>query len=625
MSRVVGILIVGILGALGCEAQAPGTEGNGEAVAAAGLAAPGLSSTAAFTEQESADIVVRRVWGRQNVDLSGDVSYDGRELVFVDYDTGDLAVRDLRTGEIRKLTDKGSWEESGEYGMTPKMSRDGRQVAYTWALPSGNSERYELRIIGMDGTGLRTLYRDESVGWINAVSWSPDGAHVLASVIRQGDTRQILQITVPDGASRILKTTGPEPLGQMSFSPDGRFVVFDRVVDEGSENRDIYLMAADGSREVRIVEHPAIDFVLGWAPDGEQILFASDRQGTLGAWLLRLVDGEPSGAPVLVRPDMWRMTPLGFTRDGSYYYGVSTTRRTVYVASLDPVTGNLLTGPTPVSQPPIGSTMDRRPCWSPDGRFLAFQSNRVTGGVEQPAIILQSMETGETREVTPRGANWVAPGLWSRDGRYILGFGRDVDSRRDGFFKVDVLTGETQPFPNFWGVNMAGPLGLSHDGLSLYYKAWLDDGAGVAVRGLEGGMGEMLYHWRGSSFQIAELSPDGQRVAFGEEDGGGGMLYLMPASGGAPEVLVQFPPGAGGPEQIVWTPDGERVIYRNGGEIWSVSRIGGEPRKLEWPIEGSLMTGMRDIQISPDGRRIAFVAEAGEEELWVMENFIPGH
>jgi hypothetical protein len=219
----------------------------------------------------------------------------------------------------------------------------------------------------------------------------------------------------------------------------------------------------------------------------------------------------------------------------------------------------------------------------------------------------------------------VAPGLWSRDGRYILGFGRDGEDRRDGFFKVEVLTGETQPFPNFWGVNMAGPLGLSPDGRSLYYKAWLDDGAGLAVRGLEGGTGEVLYQWKGSSFQTADLSPDGQWVAFGEEDGGGGMLCLMPASGGAPEVLVRFPPGAGGPEQIVWTLDGEGVMYRNGGEIWRVSRIGGEPLKLEWPIEGSLMQGMRDIQFSPDGRRIAFTAEAGEEELWVMENFLPGH
>jgi len=172
---------------------------------------------------------------------------------------------------------------------------------------------------------------------------------------------------------------------------------------------------------------------------------------------------------------------------------------------------------------------------------------------------------------------------------------------------------------------MAGPIGLSLDQESLYYKAWLDDGAGVAVRGLEGGMGELLYRWRGSRLQHAELSPDGEYLALGEEGDEGGMLLLMRAFGGEPEVLVQFPPGGGGPEQIAWAPDGEHVIYRNDREVWSVPRVGGTPRKLEWPIEEDLMVAMRNLAFSPDGRRIAFDAEAGEEELWVMENFLSGH
>ncbi|TFH65580.1 MAG: hypothetical protein E4G90_06010, partial [Gemmatimonadales bacterium] len=62
----------------------------------------------------------------------------------------------------------------------------------------------------------------------------------------------------------------------------------------------------------------------------------------------------------------------------------------------------------------------------------------------------------------------------------------------------------------------------------------------------------------------------------------------MPASGGEPEVLVEFPPGGGGAEAIAWTPDGERIIYRNDREIWSIPRIGDEPRKLEWPVDSSL-------------------------------------
>ena len=47
--------------------------------------------------------------------------------------------------------------------------------------------------------------------------------------------------------------------------------------------------------------------------------------------------------------------------------------------------------------------------------------------------------------------------------------------------------------------------------------------------------------------------------------------------------------------------------------------------KLDWPIDKALIGTMRHIRFSRDGRRIAFDAEAGEEELWVMENFLPGH
>lgn len=621
MTRLAGILIVGTLGLLGCEAQAPGAAGDGEAPATAGLSGVGLASMGAGG-QEATDIVVRRVWGRKRVDLSGDVSFDGRELVFVDYDTGDLAVRDLRTGETRRLTDKGSWEESGDYGMTPKMSRDGQQVAYTWAIQQGNTERYELRAIGMDGTGQRTVYQDASVGWINAMTWAPGGGSLLASVTRQGGTRQILRISVPEGESRILEISGPRQVGHMRFSPDGRFLAFDRAVEEGSDNRDIYVTDADGGREVRLVEDPANDFVLGWAPDGNHILFASDRQGTLGAWLLPVVEGRAVGEPVLVRPDMWRMQPLGFTRAGSFYYGVSTTKRTVYVANLDPASGEFVTAPTPVVLPSDGSAMDYRPTWSPNGRFLAYQSNHRTGGATRPVMVLQSTETGEAREVDLRGAASVTPWVWTRDSRFILGYGRDEENK-NGVFKVDVLTGEARPLENFWGVHIRIPLGLSRDEESLFYLVWIGDGAGIAVRGIEGGMEKLLYRWKG--YGTASLSPDRSFIAFGEDAGESSVLLLMPASGGESDVLVQFPPGGGGAEDIAWTPDGESVIYRNGTEIWSVPRIGGSPVKLNWPIEETLMSGMSHPRFSADGRRIAFDAEDGEEELWVMENFLPGH
>jgi Tol biopolymer transport system component len=320
---------------------------------------------------------------------------------------------------------------------------------------------------------------------------------------------------------------------------------------------------------------------------------------------------------------MWQMTPVGFTEDGSYYFGVNTMRRDVYMASLDSATGDFLTNPAPVPQPTAGSFESVGAFWSPDGRFLAYRLRRATAGFGSGLRVL-SVETGETREINLRGLRGMIPYFWSRDGRFILGWGRDIDGR-PGFHRVDVLTGETHSFSNFWGVEMNAALGLSTDEQSLFYRAWRDDRGCIWERGLEGGMEELLYQCGGGNTYIsAALSPGGEFLAIGEFGAEGGMLLLVPSSGGEPEVLRRFPPGGGGADQIAWTPDGEHIIYRNDREIWSIPRIGGEPRRLEWPIEESMVGALRRIQFSPDGRRIAFDASSGQEELWVMENFLPG-
>jgi Tol biopolymer transport system component len=216
----------------------------------------------------------------------------------------------------------------------------------------------------------------------------------------------------------------------------------------------------------------------------------------------------------------------------------------------------------------------------------------------------------------------VTPWVWTKDGRFIIGYGGS-DENEDGVFKVDVLTGEARALPNFFGVNIRIPLGLSSDEESLYYLVWLDEVAGIAVRGINGGMEKLLYRWK--HYGAAQLSPDRRYIAFSEDAGEATGLLLMPASGGEPEVLVEFPPGRGSPNEMAWTPDGKHIVYRYRGEIWSVPRAGGEPQRLEWPIEEDLMPGLMHIRFSPDGRRITFDAESGEEELWVMENFLPGH
>ena len=65
--------------------------------------------------QPSDGIVNRQVWIGPGADIEGAPSPDGKFLSFVDWDTGDLAIRDLETGTNRRLTNKGPWEKPEEF------------------------------------------------------------------------------------------------------------------------------------------------------------------------------------------------------------------------------------------------------------------------------------------------------------------------------------------------------------------------------------------------------------------------------------------------------------------------------------------------------------------------------
>ena len=57
-------------------------------------------------------------------------------------------------------------------------------------------------------------------------------------------------------------------------------------------NLEIYVMNADGSGVVRVTDHPAIDAIPDWSPDGKQIVFVSER---IAKGQRRLFSATPAG------------------------------------------------------------------------------------------------------------------------------------------------------------------------------------------------------------------------------------------------------------------------------------------------------------------------------------------
>jgi Tol biopolymer transport system component len=587
----------------------------------------------AVLQTDPSGMTFRRVWTYHgfHVDIDGTVSPDGRYLPFEDLVTHDLVVRDLATGENRRLTHNKIPREQEHLG-NELISPDSTQVAYSWLKQDGSAD---LRLIRLDGSRPRVIYRNEEVDRIEPEGWSPDGRRILVNLGRKDRTVQIALISVADGALRVLKSLGERDRHSHLFlSPDGRYIAYDFRPKDSSSLKDISVLAVDGSRDIPLVAHPADDYVLGWTPDGKSILFRSDRTGADGLWAIGVQDGKPKGSPQLVNKDLASFKGLGITRAGAFYYTTSRVAdmKDIYIATFDPATGKVLGPPKPVPARFVGNNVS--PAWSPDGEYLAYY--RLSGGGDRGIMVIRSLETGEERELSPPIAgpsDWFAnaPMRWSPDGHSILRIG--WHESKNGIYLVDVETGNFTPIVEVpRGTRISHAL-WSPDGKAIFYRYW--DGKKfnqLLVRNLENDKETELLRVEGSP-SISRgfaLSPDGRQLAFGSPwfpGKGVTALHVIPTTGGEPRELLREQDsedltirGMG----LEWMPDGRYVLFfrADGGkrEYWRVAAEGGEPERLELGVMNAV-----ELRIAPDGRRVAFTArkKTKMDEVWVMENFLP--
>ncbi len=626
MRRVAVALLLGLVFPTGCDRRASSRH-RAEALTAAALA-PSMSGTG-DTANDSTPIIVRRLWSGPEVDFSGDVSSDGRYLTYVDWSTGDLALRALSTGDVRRLTDKGPWTESEEFADASVVSPGGQRVTYAWWDGMWN---YELRIVGVDGSEPRILYRGDSLGHVEPHDWSSDGGHILASVLK-AQTIELVLVSATDGSLRVLKSFARSYPVKAGFSPDGRFVVYDREVQQGSRDRDIFVLSTDEGREVRLVENPAVDFVLGWAPDGGHILFSSDRTGTPSAWIVPVANGEAASPPTLIKPDVWGLNPIGFARNGAYYYGVDLSTTEVQVAALNLETGEVLTSPTPVTERRTSSRGTAE--WSPDGRYLAYSrpGSRPRRSASHPSVSIRSVANGETRDITLDLRSIDARLLrWSPDGHHLLLPAHDHE-RRNGLFQVDVQTDEVELLVDLGPDRSSWWAEWSPDAKTLYYRVNESEDSRIVARDIETSTETVLQHRTPPQVLSwwVDTSPDGQHLAFFEfevHDGQGfsTRLIVAPIAGGPSREVYRLGSGDGIPHSLVWSPDGQKLVYMLSGSkeapaatsVWVVSAQGGTPERLDLTMEGTL-----SFSLHPDGRRIAFTSGQSGAEIWVMEDFLP--
>jgi Tol biopolymer transport system component len=584
-----------------------------------------LLKAQALVEKGDREFKIRQVWSGPDVDIFGGPSPDGRYLSYVDGKTGDLAIHELATGKKRRLTHEATWKAPKQFAFYSKISPDGKQIAYSWYNQlSDKNFYYDLRLIGIDGSSPRILYSNKDYE-VYPAQWSSDGKHIAVRMYGRKDKKfRIAWISVKDGSIRVLKISDIWQTTQdcVGHSPDDRYIAFDLPVKEDSGKYDIYLLATDGSGETPLIEHSANDKLLGWAPGGKEVIFISDRTGTLDLWLIQVENGRRKGSPRWIKSEIGKVFPLGFKQDGSFFFSMSRSWSNSYIASIDLAIGKVK---APLKQPFLGSNFS--PQWSADSEYIAYileQLKPAGPAFFKHILHVRSLKTGKDREV-PCELNYFKNPRWSPDGRSILVtsfYKKDkIKDYVGGLYKIDVHDGKvTLIAPYAPGIDdWAGHRGeWSKDGKAIFY---VNRGC-ILRREIESGLEQQLY-CDPNLFSILALSPDGQKLLFDISDPKKGTesLLIMPISGEKAGELLRLKE-AEFIKAFAWSSDGKHVLFTKaeeyGTSLWQTSSEGGEPQML-WQTDKKT----RGLHVHPDGHQIAFHTYTQAYEVWVMENFLP--
>jgi TolB protein len=252
----------------------------------------------------------------------------------------------------------------------PHVSRDGTVV-----FQSNRPGSSKLFVAALDGSGLRQLTRGPAED--ATPKWSPDGSRI-AYASRGADGNEDVWIVNADGTGARNLTDHPASDSHPSWSPDGNQIVFCSTRGDG-ENDDVYVVNVDGTDLRRLTDNGlAWDTFPSFSSDGKQILFRR---------LLR--QRTPEGT--LFNSEIMVMSPDGGD---------------VRNLSRDPF-------------------FDGWPAWSPDGKRIAFSSNRSD---TFQIYVMNADGSGQIRVVESPYTD-VRP-QWLPDGSGLI-FNRERDGRTE--------------------------------------------------------------------------------------------------------------------------------------------------------------------------------------------------
>ena len=254
---------------------------------------------------------------------------------------------------------------SGKLGdIDPRFAPDGRSIVFARAVNEVTKDLYRTALDDSDATRLTFDNRK-----INGLAWSPDGERLLFTSSRAG--MYGLWSAAPDGSDLQPVALGSENVHQPATARGVGAIAFEQWTHR-SQLRQIDLRKRAEADTARAVESTRWDSNPTWSPDGERIVFASNRSGPHAIWVSH--------------------------RDG---------RGAVQIAN-------------------FGGAFIDNPAWSPDGKLIAFDGSPDG----QLAIYTVAPEGGTPRRITTGPGDSRNPS-WSRDGAWLY-----FESNRSGEWRI---------------------------------------------------------------------------------------------------------------------------------------------------------------------------------------------
>ena len=303
------------------------------------------------------------------------------------------------------------------------------------AFMSDREGNFEVFIMAIDGSNPTNLTNDPGADGLPG--WSSRGSS-LAFLSSRGEQNASLYRMDDQGGGLQLLVQDPEIIAAPPiWSPDGKWVVY----HSGS---NIQIVNSSSTEVREITAGTSQNRFADWSPDGDQLLFLSNRDGQSAVYVIDLEGGEPTK---LTDSQFSSALPV-WSPDGEKVAFVSDRDGDLEIYVMDSQGG----GTTRLTDSP---DVDVYPKWSPDGTQIAFLSNR-DGNAE---IYVMNADGSDQRNLTNNPAQESAQGdfFWSFDGTQIL-----FHSDRDGNSEVYLMNAD--------GSN---PVNLSNDPGTDFGSVWV--------------------------------------------------------------------------------------------------------------------------------------------------------